>query len=108
MAAPSETVFCIGGDCPKLGGAQFADASARIVNSDDIAFGPTEDGGYYLVGMRAPHTKVFEGIPWSSKDTLTASVDKAASLGLNVHLLEKLYDVDTIHELERAKTEALI
>lgn len=104
----SESVFCIGGDCPNLGPAQFATALAQLAGAKDIVFGPTEDGGYYLVGMRAPHLEVFEDIPWSSRDTLTVSVEKATSLGLNVHFLETLYDVDTIDELERAKAEGLI
>lgn len=104
----SEAAFCIGGDCPNLGEVQFTESAARLENSDDIVFGPTEDGGYYLVGMCAKHTEVFEGIPWSAENTLQASIQKAESLGLSVHLLNKLYDVDTIHELERARGEGLI
>jgi len=104
----SEMVFCIGGDCPQLNAPHLKEASTLLKNDTDIVFGPTEDGGYYLVGMRARHTGVFAGIPWSCADTLAESIKQAEALGLTVHLLETLYDVDTNQELERARAEGLI
>jgi glycosyltransferase A (GT-A) superfamily protein (DUF2064 family) len=68
----------------------------------DVVFGPTEDGGYYLIGLNAPQPELFQDIPWSSRNTLDASVQKAASLGLRVKLLEMLYDIDEVTELQRA------
>ena len=101
-------VICIGGDCPDLGGAHIQAAAERLAGGDDLVFGPTEDGGYYLIAMGAAHTGIFEAIPWSRDDTLKVSMEKASSLGLQVSLLETLYDIDTIHELERAMADGFI
>jgi rSAM/selenodomain-associated transferase 1 len=101
-------VFCIGGDCPQLDLAHFEQAIAELKTVNDVVFGPTEDGGYYLIGMSAPHIKLFESIPWSSKDTLKASLSQAKRLDLKIHKLDTLYDVDTIHELQRARTAQLL
>jgi len=101
-------VICIGGDCPNLGGAHIHAAAERLAGGDDVVFGPTEDGGYYLVAISAAHTGIFEAIPWSSDDTLKVSMKKAGALGLQVNLLEMLYDIDTINELERAMADGFI
>jgi len=101
-------VICIGGDCPQLSSQHIHTTQELLNESADLVFGPTEDGGYYLVGMKAPHTAIFEAIPWSSNDTLKASLNKAKDLGLKVELLETLYDVDTEVEFNRAQDEGLI
>jgi glycosyltransferase A (GT-A) superfamily protein (DUF2064 family) len=67
-----------------------------------VVFGPSEDGGYYLIGLNAPHPQLFANIPWSTPNTLDASLQQAAKLGLRVKLLETLYDIDELPELKRA------
>ena len=47
---------------------------------------------------------IFDGIPWSSASTLTASLARAEKAGYRVNLLEKLSDVDTVADWQRAKT----
>lgn len=98
----AKTVFCIGGDCPKLDQPHFEQAMAALKSDCDVVFGPSEDGGYYLVGLNAPQPELFQDIPWSSRNTLDTSLQKAADLGLRVKLLETLYDIDEITELQRA------
>jgi uncharacterized protein len=98
-------VICIGGDCPALGQAQLNAAIAALNNGNDAVFGPTEDGGYYLVGLNAPQPKFFESIAWSSPETLQSSLAVAAKLGLKTQLLDQLYDVDEAVDLTRALAE---
>lgn len=98
----AKVVFCIGGDCPKLDQSHFEQASAALANDCDVVFGPCEDGGYYLIGLNAPQPELFQEIPWSSRNTLSTSLEKAEALGLRVKLLETLYDIDEIAELQRA------
>ncbi|MFQ3223785.1 MAG: rSAM/selenodomain-associated transferase 1 [Lentimonas sp.] len=98
----AKTVYCIGGDCPKLDQPHFEQAEAALSDNCDVVFGPCEDGGYYLIGLNAPHPELFNDIPWSSRNTLDSSLKKAADLGLRVKLLETLYDIDEITELQRA------
>jgi rSAM/selenodomain-associated transferase 1 len=108
FARGAERVICIGGDCPALGMDAIAAADALLLGGTDLVFGPSEDGGYYLIGLERPTPEIFDGIPWSGPDTLSASIKKAASLGRSVGVLETLYDVDEAKELERAIGEGRI
>lgn len=102
------SVICIGGDCPKLNRSHFEQASNLLGQGNDLVVGPSEDGGYYLIGMKQPNPGIFEGVPWSSQDTLKTTLSKAKSLGLRTSLLETLYDVDQASELDRAIDEGHI
>lgn len=104
----AKSVTCIGGDCPLLGESHFAQASKMLEAGDDVVFGPSEDGGYYLVALSSPLPELFQDIPWSTRNTLKASLDRAADLQLKVGLLETLYDIDEVTELERALADRLI
>lgn len=99
------SVFCIGGDCPALGEAQIDAAMTALNDGEDVVFGPTEDGGYYLVGLKSPQPELFQSIAWSTGTTLQSSLAVAAKLGLKVKLLERLYDVDEASDLDRALGE---
>lgn len=94
----AQRVFCIGADCPELDSAVFA-AADRALDDADVVFGPTFDGGYYLVGMKADHPELFDQIPWSTATTLQASVDAAKRAGLRVAFLPTLRDIDTAADL---------
>jgi len=102
------TVCCIGGDCPQLTAKHFDEAEQLLAAGHDVVFGPSEDGGYYLIALKSPQPELFRGIPWSSGDTLKVSLQKAKALRLKVGLLQTLYDVDEVSELERALAEKLI
>ena len=102
FARGAHNVLCIGGDCPQLQQSHFEQAAAALNTDCDVVFGPSEDGGYYLIGLSAPHPQLFENIPWSTQNTLDASLQQAAKLGLRVKRLETLYDIDELAELERA------
>lgn len=104
----AESVICIGGDCPKLSRAHLQKTAAALQSNHDVVFGPSEDGGYYLIGLNAPHVELFQDIPWSTRDTLEASLNKSASLNLSVNLLEVLYDIDEVAELKRAIEDGLL
>jgi glycosyltransferase A (GT-A) superfamily protein (DUF2064 family) len=67
----------------------------------DAVFGPAEDGGYYLVGLRRSVPAVFQGITWSTPVVLAQTLRAAAAAGLRVHLLPPWYDVDTGTDLGR-------
>jgi hypothetical protein len=56
--------------------------------------GPSEDGGYYLIGLKRPHRQLFERIAWSTADVLAHTIERAADINLPVELLPTWYDVD--------------
>ncbi len=56
--------------------------------------GPSEDGGYYLIGLKHPHHELFDRIAWSTADVLAHTIERAAAINLPVELLPTWYDVD--------------
>src|SRR5262249_35390728 len=65
----------------------------------DVVLGPAHDGGYYLMGLNRHRPALFEDIPWSTPSVLASTAERAGALGLSVHHLAPLRDVDTIEDL---------
>lgn len=98
--------IAIDSDSPTLPMAYVAEAArALAAGRADVVIGPSDDGGYYLVGVRAPQPALFDGVPWSSPDTRRATLERARALGLAVHLLPAWFDVDTADDLARLRAE---
>ena len=80
-------VVLIGGDIPTIE-KHHINKAFRALKKHDSVFGPAQDGGYWLVGMRRSRARIapFEGVRWSSehalKDTIAniASIEKSPSL----------------------------
>lgn len=90
----------VGSDIPGLGPGEVMEA-IELLDHADAAFGPAADGGYYLVAMREPHPEVFMDVEWSTPDTLTQTLRRAADAGLATALGPVLEDVDTAEDLRR-------
>ena len=56
--------------------------------------GPAEDGGYGLIGLRARNEAIFKGVEWGSEFVTNQTLDIANKQGLQVGLLEEVWDVD--------------
>ncbi len=67
----------------------------------DVVLGPTEDGGYYLIGLRTVHRELFEAIAWSTSQVLPETIRRAKAKGLRVACLPTWYDIDTPEDLLR-------
>ncbi len=73
----------------------FETAVSRLAqNGDRVVIGPSEDGGYYLIGLKLPHRNLFERIAWSTADVLAHTIERAAEINLAVETLPTWYDVD--------------
>ncbi len=96
------SVCLINSDSPTAPAAVFAEA-ARILAApgEKLVLGPSDDGGYYLIGMRKLHPSLFVGIDWSTDRVLAQTRERAAKIGLEVHLLPACYDVDDQQTLQR-------
>jgi len=102
LAAGHPGVVIIDSDTPSLPDRYLAEAVERMGDArTDAVFGPAEDGGYYLVGLRRPSPALFRGIAWSTAVVLEQTLGKAAAAGLRVHLLPPWFDVDTGNDLKR-------
>jgi glycosyltransferase A (GT-A) superfamily protein (DUF2064 family) len=92
-------VIMIGADVPHVRDAWLDEAEAALGKAD-LVLGPTADGGYYLVAMRAPHD-VFSGIPMGTPRVLAETLSRAAAASLRVHLLPRSFDVDEARDLKQ-------
>jgi hypothetical protein len=70
----------------------------------DVVVGPSDDGGYYLIGVRAPRPELFENMPWSTPAVLPETLRRARAAGLTTACLPEWFDVDTAADLERLRT----
>ncbi len=85
-------------DSPQLQPARVGEAFAAL-ESHDVVFGPTLDGGYYLVGMRRFHD-IFSGAHMSKGSTFAELIERAGDRSLSVFELEPEFDVDTEQDLD--------
>lgn len=93
-------VCAVGMDSPGLPAERFEEA-LRELGTADVVLGPTEDGGYYLIGLAAWRPELFEGIPWSTERVLPETLRRAEALALRAALLPEYFDVDTPADYER-------
>ena len=95
----SRRVCVIGTDAPGVDRKRVEQAFDSLDGSD-VVFGPTWDGGYYLIGLNRPQPELFRGVPWSTDQVFEASFERASSLGLRPSTLPALSDIDTLEDLE--------
>ncbi|MBM5792457.1 MAG: glycosyltransferase [Cyanobacteria bacterium M_surface_7_m2_037] len=99
-----EQVVLIGSDLPDLQSADLEQAFA-LLEQHDLVLGPAADGGYWLIGitrhgLQRSGAALFSGIPWSSDQVLSLSLERAAQRSLRVALLRQQSDLDGRSALE--------
>ncbi len=94
-------VVVFGSDSPTLPPQQLNRACAALRSGADLVLGPTDDGGYYLVGLPRPLDRLFEGIPWGSDRVFEATLRAAERLGASPTILPRWYDIDRPKDLTR-------
>jgi len=96
----------IGMDTPQVTPALLAQAAEPLASgAADATFGPAEDGGFWLLGLRQIDPALVLGVPMSRADTGSRQLDRLQRAGLRVRLLPELADVDTAEEAERIAAE---
>jgi len=102
MFADRCDVCCIiGSDAPDLPIEYIVEAYRLLeMKHADVVFGPSRDGGYYLLGLRQVWPKLFTNISWSSSAVLDQSLVAARASGLSPALLPEWQDIDTIEDLQ--------
>lgn len=91
----------IGMDTPQVTPGLLTEAAESLVCGEaDAVFGPAEDGGFWLLGLRRPDRSLLAGVPMSRPDTGRHQLDRLTSAGLRVAILPELTDVDTVREAE--------
>lgn len=102
------SVCLIDSDSPTVPAENYALAAKFLAaDGDRIVLGPSDDGGYYLIGLKQIHRRLFEDIDWSTERVLKQTIHRAADLKLPLELLPTGYDVDDRATLRRLCEELL-
>ena len=108
LAAGYGGVCLVNADSPTLPTSVLVEAVAALgAPGDRVVLGPASDGGYYLIGLKRPHRRLFEDIAWSTERVFRQTVERAASLELDVVTLPSWYDVDDAASLRWLCSEVL-
>ncbi len=106
LALGYDSAVVLNSDSPTLPTALLVETAEVLAHSGDRAvLGPSTDGGYYLLGLKKPHRRLFEDVAWSSEAVVCQTLERAAEIGLAVHVLAPWYDVDDVAALRLLRSE---
>ena len=106
LARGHHSAVVLNADSPTLPTAFLVETAEVLAQPGDRAvLGPSTDGGYYLLGLKFAHRRMFEDIAWSTDRVAEQSLARAGEIGLDVHILPAWYDVDDIDGLRRLQAE---
>ncbi len=97
----ADSVVLVGADCPAVDGAYLQQALQHLQDGADIVFGPAEDGGYVLLGLRQVPDCLFVDMPWGSEQLMQITRERLRAAGLDWVELEPRWDVDRPEDLSR-------
>jgi rSAM/selenodomain-associated transferase 1 len=95
-------LLLIGCDCPQISKESLCGAF-RDLEERDVVLGPTEDGGYYLLGLKRPLPILFRDVPWSTDKVLEITLNILKNHSLSYLLRDTFFDVDTLEDFQRVR-----
>ena len=108
MAAVFSEVFSAGADsCAVMGSdlpsieSRDIEAAREALRSDDVVFGPSVDGGYWLVGLRAPFPELFVNRQFSTAKVLEEALETCRLHQRGFSFVRSIPDIDEPDDLER-------
>ncbi len=101
-AALTRTRFgiALGADSPGIPARLLEQAHDALLSADAV-LGPSDDGGFYLLGIRHCPPNMLSGIPWSQPTTFACTLERLRELGMKTAILEPWFDIDRPEDLER-------
>jgi rSAM/selenodomain-associated transferase 1 len=95
-------IVLIGSDLPALPLALVGEAFRRLATAENrVVLGPSQDGGYYLIGMNQATPEVFANMTWSHDRVLADTTARLDRLGLAYSLLPTWFDLDVAEDFQR-------
>lgn len=91
-------IVLIGSDCPEISKHLIEEAFKELSETDSV-IGPSDDGGYYLIGLSRFIPEIFDDVEWSTSSVFSSTITALDNLGATYRLLEKLNDIDTESDL---------
>jgi hypothetical protein len=103
-----KSAVVLNSDSPTLPTSLLVETARLLAAPGDRAvLGPSIDGGYYLLGIKARHRRLFEDVTWSTEHVARQTLERAAEIGLDTHVLPEWYDVDDIESLRSLRGELI-
>lgn len=104
LGTGADLVLCCGADSPGRPPARLSDAMEALRScAADAVLGPTDDGGYDIIGLRACPEGLLADLPWSQPTTFDATKSRLEERGMRVAVLDKWWDVDEVEDLARLR-----
>lgn len=100
FAAGYEKALAMNSDSPNLP-LEYLQQAVLLLDQKDVVLGPSQDGGYYLIGMRRLYRGLFQEIEWSTEKVFRQTLERVIELGLGVGLAPPWYDIDAPQDLLR-------
>jgi rSAM/selenodomain-associated transferase 1 len=97
-------VIAFNSDSPHLPRSVLEEAFETLT-AHDVVVGPTQDGGYYLVGAKASHPTLFGGDGMGTSSALERLLSRVRALELSVGFADPFYDIDVADDLSRLASE---
>jgi len=93
-------VCLIGSDAPTLQAAQIV-AAFQALRRHEVVIGPSDDGGYWLLGTTRSIPELLTEMPWSTPRVLDETLHRL--VGRSVELVDAWYDIDELADVERLR-----
>ncbi len=95
-------VILIGADCPDNTTENILNAF-ELLQKNDTVIGPSEDGGYYLIGMKKMYSEIFDNKVWSTSTVCQEAIQELEKINLSIGTAATLNDIDTWEDLKKSK-----
>jgi uncharacterized protein len=106
LARGHRAAVVVNSDSPTLPTSLLLETAELLARPGEHAvLGPALDGGYYLLGVKSQHRRLFEDIAWSTQHVTQQTLERAAELHLPMHVLPTWYDVDDVAALKTLLAE---
>ena len=93
-----EKIIIVGTDVPDMN-FRLLEIAFDELDRNEFVVGPSEDGGYYLLGMKTLTEDIFEGINWGTETVFNSTIKKLDHKNVSYKMLKKLMDIDTKQDL---------
>ncbi|MBU2955081.1 TIGR04282 family arsenosugar biosynthesis glycosyltransferase [Marinobacter sp. F3R08] len=88
-----DRALVVGSDCPSVD-PDYARKAVACLDKHDVVLGPSDDGGYVLIGASRVVEGMLDDIAWGTPAVLAQTCERLEAAGLSYYLLEPRWDVD--------------
>ena len=93
-------VILVGTDAPGISAELITDAFSQLKDYNCV-IGPSEDGGYYLMGLKQKLFYLFNEMEWSTNAVFSRTIERLKQRNHDYALMQKMIDIDTKEDLKK-------